>query len=542
MNTSRPGQWLTLAALLALAAVLVPLNEGRWSLSEDPLRHALALAATLSFAFAWRIGARSRARRRAPPQALPEAPSDQPAPDFLPIFHATQTGEAEALAHRARDALRSGGVAAQVFALETLEPAALAALPRALFIASTTGEGDPPDAVAAFAGRTLGATLPLASLRYGVLALGDRSYEDFCGFGRRLDEWLASQGARPLFPRIEVDDGDPAALDAFHRALAEAVAGVPLPAPWREAPFQAWRIARRVHLNPGSQGEAAFLLELSPMSGLMPQWRAGDLAEILPGHAPEALARWFEATSLDPDTAVSGADGMERLGLRLACSELPDPADVAGLTAQAVSDRLVPLRPRDYSIASLPSDGHLALLVRESRRPDGRLGLASGWLCRHAPERARISLRLRANPGFHAPDDDLPLILIGNGTGIAGLRALLRERIAQGRFDTWLAFGERQRARDFFFGPELEAARDAGRLAHLSLAFSRDGGQARYVQHLLEERAERLRDWIARGAHLRVCGSLEGMAGGVDEVLRRILGAAAVDTLLESRRYRRDVY
>lgn len=481
-------------------------------------------------------------RARAGHRAVPEEAALLPRDATLPIFHATQTGESEALAHRTCGALRDAGVAARVIALHALAPETLAALPRALFIASTTGEGDPPDVVAGFAQRIMGGALSLPGLRYAVLALGDRGYEDYCGFGRRLDEWLRAQGAQPLFPRIEVDDGDPAALDAWRGALARTVAGQALTPSWRSPPWQAWRLQQRVELNPGSQGEPTFHLELVPLSGFMPDWRAGDIAEICPRHDPETLAHWFRSAGLDPDAGVSGADGIERLGERLARSQLPDVAAIARLDAQQVADALVALRPRDYSIASLPCDGHLALLVRQGRCADGQLGLGGGWLTRHAALHGRIALRLRANPGFHAPAADLPLILIGNGTGMAGLRALLRERMAQGRCENWLLFGERQRLRDAYYADELHAALAAGQLAHLDFAFSRDAADRRYVQHLLDPHAARLRDWIARGAAIRVCGSLEGMAGGVDAALRRALGDSTVDALLETGRYRRDVY
>ncbi len=533
------GEWAALAALLALATCFLPFNDGPWALTEDPLRHAFALFAAFAFALAWWIGARRRSGRRRAAQG--ESASDLHG-EALPIIYATQTGEAEALAHRTRDALREAGVSARVLALETLDPIALASLPRALFIASTTGEGDPPDIVAGFAQRVMGGTLPLPGLRYAVLALGDRSYEDYCGFGRRLDQWLAAQGAQPLFPRIDVDDGDPAALESWREALARSIADRPLTATWRAAPWQTWRLARRVELNPGSLGEPAFHLELTSLSGLMPDWRAGDIAEIRPQHDPDVLAQWFDRTGLNADASVSSAGGIERFGDRLAHCELPDPATVTGFDAQQVADTLVDLKPRDYSIASLPGDGHLALLVRQGRRPDGSLGLGAGWLTRHAALRGRIALRLRANPGFHAPEADLPLILIGNGTGMAGLRALLRERIVQGRHANWLLFGERQRQRDFYYADELQDALAAGRLERLDLAFSRDGKGPRYVQHLLDEHAQRLHDWIARGAAIRVCGSLEGMASGVDAALRRALGNPSVDALLESGRYRRDVY
>jgi sulfite reductase (NADPH) flavoprotein alpha-component len=72
--------------------------------------------------------------------------------------------------------------------------------------------------------------------------------------------------------------------------------------------------------------------------------------------------------------------------------------------------------------------------------------------------------------------------------------------------------------------------------------FSRDGGDARYVQDALRANAVRLRQWLDEGAALYVCGSLQGMAPGVDAVLLALLGDDGVAQLQHSGRYRRDVY
>ena len=81
------------------------------------------------------------------------------------------------------------------------------------------------------------------------------------------------------------------------------------------------------------------------------------------------------------------------------------------------------------------------------------------------------------------------MILIGNGTGLAGLRALLKARLAAGRHRNWLVFGERQAAHDWFCRAEIEGWRDAGQLERLDAVFSRDQEERRYVQHLLREQA-----------------------------------------------------
>src|SRR5690606_34272979 len=137
--------------------------------------------------------------------------------------------------------------------------------------------------------------------------------------------------------------------------------------------------------------------------------------------------RWLARLGL-PGSAPVERDG-RRLPLREALLDRLLPNDAAGLAAlqglepQSVAQRLAPLPQRSYSIASLPGDGQLELLVRRMRHPDGSLGIGSGWLTEHAAIGSEIALRVRENRAFHPLPDDSPLILIGSGTGLAGLRA-----------------------------------------------------------------------------------------------------------------------
>jgi sulfite reductase (NADPH) flavoprotein alpha-component len=119
---------------------------------------------------------------------------------------------------------------------------------------------------------------------------------------------------------------------------------------------------------------------------------------------------------------------------------------------------------------------------------------------------------------------------------------LLKARICAGYTDNWLLFGERNATHDFYCRSELQNWLVNGELARLDLAFSRDQATKVYVQDRLRESAETLREWLARGASLYVCGSLNGMAGGVEQVLHEVLGAEAVESLVDEGRYRRDVY
>jgi sulfite reductase (NADPH) flavoprotein alpha-component len=462
-----------------------------------------------------------RARRHNAQQAQALAALNAPAPDdTLLVAYATQTGYAESLAAQTAESLRAGGLSVRVAALDQLDVARLSGYRRMLFVASTYGEGDPPDAAAAFAGQMQPGNLPspaggandsatatatttttttaativtpalaLSGAQYAVLALGDSEYAQFCGFGHRLNDWLHAQGATPLFDLVEVDNGDPAALRHWQHHLGLLAGRSDLP-DWQAPVYETWRLTGRKLLNPDSQGGPCYLLTLAPPDGQTPHWLAGDIAEIGPRQ--------------------------ERGGALLA--------------------------HREYSIASLPEDGAIQLLVRQMRSADGGLGVGSGWLTHIARVGDEIDLRVRTNRNFHAPMDDRPLILIGNGTGLAGLRALIKTRRARGHHRNWLVFGERNAAHDAFCGDEITAWRIDGTLARVDTVYSRDQPQRRYVQHLLREQAGTLRDWVEDGAAIYVCGSLQGMAGGVDAALQDILGDARLQALQHAGRYRRDVY
>ena len=106
----------------------------------------------------------------------------------------------------------------------------------------------------------------------------------------------------------------------------------------------------------------------------------------------------------------------------------------------------------------------------------------------------------------------------------------------------WLLVGERHSAHDAFFMDELAQWREQGLVARADLAFSRDQPERIYVQDRLREAASELQRWIGDGAVVFVCGSLHGMAAGVDAVLEEVLGRPALEDLIAQGRYRRDVY
>ena len=461
------------------------------------------------------------------------------APAWL-IGFASQSGFAEQLAWQTAGQLQAAGLPVKVRSLGSVSEEDLRQSEHALFVVSTFGDGEAPDSARGFERSVLGGDLSLKGLNYSVLALGDRQYQHFCGFARRLHFWLTNQGGNALFAPVEVDSGDEEALLHWQQQLGQITGHAPAAA-WASASYESWTLSQRTLLNPDSSGSGVYLLGLNPPAPR--DWLAGDLVEVVPRNCPWAVEHFLDGLGIAGTDEVL-IDGLARpLEQVLAGRQLPDNrVHLVGLHARALVDALVPLAMREYSIASIASDGVLELIVRQERHSDGSLGLASGWLTEHAPLGSAISLRVRRNSGFHLPVDPVPMILLGNGTGLAGLRSLLKARIADGQQRNWLLFGERNIAHDYHCQDELQGWLASGDLALLDLAFSRDQAEKVYVQDRLRESADVLRKWLADGAVIYVCGSLQGMAAGVDQVLVEVLGSEAVERLIEQGRYRRDVY
>ncbi|MGO4520005.1 MULTISPECIES: sulfite reductase subunit alpha [unclassified Dyella] len=528
----------TLLALLVIGLMGLHRREWEW---HDPgaTRWLSAFAVLLAWAgfTAWLAVYRRRAAQRQTERVSSVNASQS---DSILIAFASQTGTAEQWALQTAQSLQQAGASVRLTELGQLDVAALSQEERVLFVVSTTGEGDAPDSAARFVTQCMRSPQALPALQYGLLALGDSDYDDFCGFGRALQHWLQQSRARPLFDPVEVDNGDPSALRHWQHHLALLSGAAELP-DWQQPDYQRWQLVERVLLNPASQGDPCFHLALRPHTG-QATWQAGDLVEIGPRHAAAEVEQWLATHGLDGDASVEHEGRHASLREWLAASHWPEGSEASLTTPAELVAALQPLPHREYSIASVPSDGTVHLLVRRMQRKDGSPGIGSGWLTQHAQLGGDIGLRIRANPGFHAPVDDRPLVLIGNGTGLAGLRALLKTRIEAGRHRNWLLFGEREYARDFYHRDEILRWQQQGSIERLDLAWSREGISRVYVQDRLRESSDLLRQWVEQGAAIYVCGSLAGMAPGVDTVLREALGEAMVEQLREAGRYRRDVY
>ena len=423
------------------------------------------------------------------------------------VGYASQTGGAEDIARQVSEALVHTGPSL-VKPLNKITEQELRDHKVALFVASTYGEGEPPDNALSFYHKLQRfQASSLSHLRYAVLALGDKSYSQFCAFGKALDSELLARGGQPMFDRVDVDRLAQADIRRWQeRLLATGLINstAVVDASADQTTAHLLPLVQREHLNPGSPGGALFHLQFSVPKQIQMDWQAGDIAKVT---------------------------------LPMGESE----GDVQGESEQAA---------RQYSIASLASSGCLDLIVRLVNKDDGSLGLGSGYLCRQLALGDCASIKIGRNASFHAPESTdstatlptPPMIFIGNGSGLAGLRAhvLQRQSIPEAR--NWLIYGERTRQYDSIFKLQLQQWQQSGGLTRLDCVYSRDADGPRYVQDLLAQQHEQVTQWVDDGALIYVCGSQQGMAPAVHRVLVDIIGEQRLEQLSLAGRYRRDIY
>jgi len=124
----------------------------------------------------------------------------------LTILYASQTGNAKGVAGQLEKSAKEAGITAVLKNIADFKAKALKNETHLLIVASTNGEGEPPDDAIEFHEFLLGKKAPkLPNLSYSVLALGDSSYEFFCQTGKEFDERLQVLGAKQVTPRVDCD-------------------------------------------------------------------------------------------------------------------------------------------------------------------------------------------------------------------------------------------------------------------------------------------------------------------------------------------------
>jgi len=492
------------------------------------------------------------------------------------VLWASQTGNAEAFATQV-----AGRLEARLLAMSDATVDDLVGPSDVVIVTSTFGDGGPPDNGADF-WDTLDAqdAGALDGVRYAVLGIGDRSYDEFCGYAKSLDRKLSELGASRLIDRTECEayDDEPIAewadrivdlIGTADRRNASSASKPTVVEPFTRASPIRVPLSRNVMLTPRTAIKEVrqFGFDISEHDVA---YAVGDALGVYVTNDPDTVDAWLAATGMSgtEPVLVDGAAVSMRDALGSSydmCKVTPNligflserSADAAKLL-KAKSDRerwlvgrngldlveefgvradpaewqdaLVRLVPRSYSISSSPlvspHEIQLTVSVVRYRSPRGgeRGGVSSTFLADRA---SHAEVFLQPSPHFRPPEDAAtPMIMVGPGTGIAPFRGFLQERRALGHHGpNWLFFGDQHRAENYYYREDLEDMARDGLLNRLDLAFSRDQADRVYVQHKMLDYGADVWRWLDEGAHFYVCGDATRMAKDVDDALTTIIKA-----------------
>lgn len=251
----------------------------------------------------------------------------KPAVQPITVLWASQTGNAEGFAAKCAERLKADGHDVKLQCMDAARPAELAGSSRLLLLTSTFGDGDPPDNAGALWAALQGDGAPrLEATQFSVLAFGDSSYDQFCGFGRRLDERLQVLGAQRLIARADCEPDYETTAGAWLDSVARALATVKIaahapavaltadaldePAPpstqavtfSRNAPLSAPVVLNRVLSGHGAQKEVRQIAFDLGDSGLT--YEAGDALGVWPTNCPALVGDMLTALGLSAATPV----------------------------------------------------------------------------------------------------------------------------------------------------------------------------------------------------------------------------------------------
>jgi sulfite reductase (NADPH) flavoprotein alpha-component len=483
-----------------------------------------------------------------------------------------------------------------------LDLAALTSAKKLVFIAATWGEGDPPARAVRANNELMGEGAPrLDGVEFGVLALGDTAYAEFCLVGKKIDERLAALGGKRVVDRVDLDldFAEPAARwigdavkvltppNAGGRVIEVDFGGKPA-APASTDIIEA-EITEHVDLNSSRSDKETIHLALSFENGA-PAYEPGDSLDLYPENDPVYVDELLKLAGLAGDERLRSDFIKSRDVTTLSLKTVETYAEKTGhhyvkaliadgqardwiagrqlidliatfpiaLDAEKLRALTRPLAPRAYSIASsrreVGDEAHLLIsAVRYDSHGRARKGVASNFVAERLKRGGRVRVKLKPNKHFALPAPDKDVIMVGPGTGVAPFRAFVQERRAteaSGR--SWLFFGDRTFTHDFLYQLDWQDALKDGALTRMDVAFSRDTPEKIYVQHKLWDRRAELVEWLEGGAYFYVCGDAKAMAKDVRAALVRAFADVnalppeaaeqAVVTLEREKRYLQDTY
>lgn len=509
----------------------------------------------------------------------------------ITLVYGTETGNSKKLATELAGVAKKKGIQVKLGDLSQYKPKDLAKEEYLFVVISTQGEGEPPILAKKFYDYIHENELNLSNIKFGVLALGDSTYPQFCKTGEDLDTRFEVLGAERIIPlkRCDIDYEEDAHrwLDHIFEVVQNKEAGTsPAKASSGRKKYQG-KVSAIINLNDITSDKETYHIEIETEEPIA--YRPGDALGVIPFNPKSVVEEIIGLTGIDPGKQIQTtrvtASVEELLHQHLNISYLlkTTVAQYAQITGQDIPEtrlslldllRIYPVKnaeefediikvltvqaPRLYSVSSSPEahgDSEIHITVAKSEffiNDKKQNGLCSGFLSEFE-EDGTVEFYIQEAKHFKLPETAKDIIMIGPGTGIAPFRSFLWERDATGAEGrNWLFFGDRNFVSDFLYQSEFQDFLKTGALTNLDLAFSRDTAQKVYVQHRLQQKSSEVFQWLEGGASVYVCGAKEPMSKDVEETLLHIIQHEGkrnedeaknyLEELELSGRYAKDVY
>ena len=517
----------------------------------------------------------------------------------LLILFGTKSGNAKLIAEQAQKYFEKNGIKSACKNMAGFDPVKLNETQKLLVVVSTHGEGEPPPAAERFFKVCLSDEMTkLPQLNYSICALGDSSYDEFCWAGKELDRRFAELGAKAFHPRKDCDfefsedavQWIKQSAAAFTSNSDHTVSTENFQPEFEIDKTYTSKITGRILLTNGDEVAPVYHLALDiENTGI--QYKIGDSVEIIPenpgwlvdavfrelvknetgkpdtANLKKQLINEYELTSLSKKTVQDYANHSkintlqvllqtpEELKMYLEKANILDLLRDYPVKMQRTDflNILPKIKGRKYSIASshksFQHELHLTIkTIRYNYRGNLHEGTASVYANEFLPINGEVQFKLSPNVSFQLPKSaETPIVMLGVSTGIAPFRAILQQREAmQQTGKTWLIWGNKYCDKDFLYHDEIVHFKSNGILENLDTAFSCNNGECKYVHDILLSKCEDLTDWLIKGAHIYVCGSLK-MAHNVKKTLAKICNEKqdnllSFDEICKQQRYHEDAY
>ena len=124
---------------------------------------------------------------------------------ILDILYATQTGNAETVAKKLQLLAKNQGFYANLVEMNYHNINTFRQLRNVAIVTSTCGNGEVPEMGIDFWNELKSSKVEMVNLRYGLIALGDKSHKIFCGAGKAISKKLDDLKCIKVIQNLECD-------------------------------------------------------------------------------------------------------------------------------------------------------------------------------------------------------------------------------------------------------------------------------------------------------------------------------------------------